>query len=191
MSNTTSKQHLLFVVNPVSGIGRQKKIEEVVQENLDLDRFTYDVRYTERIHHGTDITREALAQQTYDAVVAVGGDGSVNDVVTGLQGSSLPMGIIPCGSGNGLARNLKIRHAGALRPHTHQPSPSIPRKQIRAHRLGVQCLTDPDCRRAVTALVPTIIRMGDHVSGRVRGKVYCQVQSGTRLTDLPYFSVCV
>ncbi|MBR1644740.1 MAG: NAD(+)/NADH kinase [Bacteroidales bacterium] len=108
MSNTTSKQHLLFVVNPVSGIGRQKKIEEVVQENLDLDRFTYDVRYTERIHHGTDITREALAQQTYDAVVAVGGDGSVNDVVTGLQGSSLPMGIIPCGSGNGLARNLKI-----------------------------------------------------------------------------------
>jgi hypothetical protein len=56
--------------------------------------------------------------------------------------------------------------------------------------LGVQCLTDPDCRRAVTALVPTITGMGDHVSGRVRGKVHCQVQSGTRLTDLPYFSAC-
>jgi hypothetical protein len=41
-----------------------------------------------------------------------------------------------------------------------------------------------------TALVPTIIGMGDHVSGRVRGKVYCQVQSGTRFTDLPYFSAC-
>ena len=87
--------------------------------------------------------------------------------------------------------NLNTRHAGALRPHTHQPSPSIPRQQIRAHRLGVQCLTDPDCRRAVTALVPTIIGMGDHISGRVRVKVYCQVQSGTRLTDLPYFSACV
>ena len=86
--------------------------------------------------------------------------------------------------------NLNTRHVGALRPHTHQPPPSIPWQQIRAHRLGVQCLTDPDCRRVVTALVPTITGMGDHVSGRVRGKVYCQVQSGTRLTDLPYFSVC-
>ena len=87
--------------------------------------------------------------------------------------------------------NLNTRHAGALRPHTYQPSPSIPWQQKGAHCLGVQCLTNPDCRRAVTALVPTITGMGDHVSGRVRGKVYCQVQSGTRLTDLPYFSVCV
>ena len=86
--------------------------------------------------------------------------------------------------------NLNTRHVGALRPPTHQPSPSIPRQQIRAHRLGVQCLTDPDCRRAVTALVPTITGMGDHGPGRVRGYVHCQVHSGTRLTDLPYFSAC-
>jgi hypothetical protein len=87
--------------------------------------------------------------------------------------------------------NLNIRRGKALRPHTYQPSSSIPRQQIRAHRLGIQCLTDPDCRRAVTALVPTITGMGDHVSGRVRSKVCFQVQSGTRLTDLPYFSVYV
>jgi hypothetical protein len=86
--------------------------------------------------------------------------------------------------------NLNTRRGKALRPHTHQPSPSIPRQQIRAHRLGVQCLTDPDCRGVVTALVPTITGMGDHVLGRVRGYVYCQVHSGTRLTDLPYFSAC-
>ena len=73
--------------------------------------------------------------------------------------------------------NLNTRRGEALRPHTHQLSPSIPRQ---AHCLGVQCLTDPDCRRAVTALVPTITRMGDHVSGRVRGKVCGQVHSGTR-----------
>jgi hypothetical protein len=78
---------------------------------------------------------------------------------------------------------------GIPSPHT-SPSPSIPWQQIRAHRLGVQCLTDPDCRRAVTALVPTITGMGNHVSGRVRGKVCGQVHSGTRLTDLPYFSAC-
>jgi hypothetical protein len=84
----------------------------------------------------------------------------------------------------------KPKHTTGLRPHTYQLSLSIPRQQIRAHRLGVQCLTDPDCRRAVTALVPSITGMGDHVSGRVRGKVCCKVQSGTRLTDLPYFSAC-
>jgi hypothetical protein len=87
--------------------------------------------------------------------------------------------------------NLNTRRGEAIYPHTHQSSPSIPRQQIRAHRLGVQCLTDPDCRRAVTALVPTITGMGDHVLGRVRGYVCGQVHSGTRLTDLPYFSVCV
>jgi hypothetical protein len=87
--------------------------------------------------------------------------------------------------------NLNTRHGEALCPHTHQPSPSIPWQQIRAHRLGVQCLSDPDCRRAVTALVPTITEMGDHVSGSVRGKVCGRVQSGTRLTDLPYFSAYV
>jgi hypothetical protein len=86
--------------------------------------------------------------------------------------------------------NLKTRRGEALRPHTHQPPPSIPCQQIRAHRLGVQCLTNPDCRRAVTALVPIITGMGDHVLGRVRGYVHCQVHSGTRLTDLPYFSAC-
>jgi hypothetical protein len=79
--------------------------------------------------------------------------------------------------------NLNTRRGEALRPHTHQPSPSIPRQQRGAHRLGIQCLTDPDCRRAVTALVPTITGMGDHVSGRVRRAICCQVHSGTRLTD--------
>jgi hypothetical protein len=86
--------------------------------------------------------------------------------------------------------NLNTRRGEALRPHTYQSSPLIPRQQRGAHRLDVQCLTDPDCRRAVTALVPTITRMGDHVSGRVRRAICCQVHSGTRLTDLPYFSAC-
>jgi hypothetical protein len=79
--------------------------------------------------------------------------------------------------------NLNTRRGEALRPHTHQPSPSIPRQQRGAHHLGVQCLTDPDCRREVTALVPTITGMGDHVSGHMRRAICCQVHPGTRLTD--------
>jgi hypothetical protein len=85
--------------------------------------------------------------------------------------------------------NLNTRRGEALRPHTYQPFP-FPRQQNRAHCLGVQCLTNPECRRAVTALVPTITGMGDYVSGHVRDEVCCQVHSGTRLTDLPYLLAC-
>jgi hypothetical protein len=82
--------------------------------------------------------------------------------------------------------NLNTRRGEALRPHTYQPSPSIPWQQIRTHRLGVQCLTDPDCRRAVTALVPTITGMGDHVSGRVRSKVCGRF---TQVLGLPIYHI--
>ena len=101
------KTKTLFIVNPISGVGRQKKIETLLKQNLNHDLFDYEVRYTERIHHGTELAREA-AQQGYDCVVAVGGDGSVNDVVQGLRGSDTTLGIIPCGSGNGLAYTLKL-----------------------------------------------------------------------------------
>jgi YegS/Rv2252/BmrU family lipid kinase len=107
------KNKTLFIINPVSGTGRQKNIETVIRENLDLDLFDYSVRYTERIHHGTELAREA-ADQGYDCVVAVGGDGSVNDVAQGLKDTGVHMGIIPCGSGNGLARTLKIPLRPAL-----------------------------------------------------------------------------
>ena len=101
------KTKTVIVVNPISGVGKQKKIETLLKENLNQDLFDYTVRYTEHIHHGTEIAREAV-DQGYDCVVAVGGDGSVNDVAQGLKDSGVTMGIIPCGSGNGLARSLKI-----------------------------------------------------------------------------------
>jgi hypothetical protein len=69
------------------------------------------------------------------------------------------------------------------------PSPHIATVPIdslfvaRAHRLGIQCSTDPGCRRAVTAVIPTIASMGDPVSGQVRGKVYARLHSGTRFTS--------
>lgn len=101
------KTKTLIVVNPISGIGRQKRIETLLKQNLNQDLFDYEVRYTEHIHHGTEIAREA-AEHGYDCVVACGGDGSVNDVVQGLKDTDVRLGIIPCGSGNGLARSLKI-----------------------------------------------------------------------------------
>lgn len=102
------KRNLVFIVNPISGIGKQKKIEELLDKHIDKSLIDYTVRYTERIHHGKELAREAVEQGGFDAIVAVGGDGSVNDVVSGIAGSDMTLGIIPCGSGNGLARNLKI-----------------------------------------------------------------------------------
>lgn len=102
------KRNLLFIVNPISGIGKQKKIEALLDANIDKTLIDYTVRYTERIHHGKTLAQEAVEQGCFDAIVAVGGDGSVNDVVSGMAGSNIALGIIPCGSGNGLARNLKI-----------------------------------------------------------------------------------
>lgn len=107
------RKKTVIIVNPISGIGRQKKIEKILQENLNQDLFDYTVCYTERIHHGTELARKS-ADQGADCVVAVGGDGSVNDVVQGLHGSHVRLGIIPCGSGNGLARSLKIPLIPAL-----------------------------------------------------------------------------
>lgn len=104
----TNKTSLLFIVNPFSGVGRQKKIENVIQQQLDSTRFSYEVRYTERPQHATEMARAAVEQHSHDAIVAVGGDGTVGEVAAALIGTEVPMGIVPCGSGNGLARNLKI-----------------------------------------------------------------------------------
>ena len=101
------KKKMMVIVNPISGVGRQKKIERLLKENLDQDIYDYTVCYTEHIHHGTEIAREG-AMKGYDIITAVGGDGSVNDVIAGIYGSEATLGIIPCGSGNGLARCMKI-----------------------------------------------------------------------------------
>lgn len=101
------KKNILIIINPVSGIGRQKTVERHLEMFLNKDRFDYQIAYTEYAHHATEIARKATTQN-FDMVVAVGGDGSINDCVRGLIGSQVKLGIIPAGSGNGLARCLHI-----------------------------------------------------------------------------------
>lgn len=100
-------KHLVFIVNPKSGVDRNKQIRDIIEQYLDQQVYTYEIQHTERAGHGEDLARAAAAKGVY-AVVAVGGDGSVNDVIRGLYGSSATLAIIPKGSGNGLARSLKI-----------------------------------------------------------------------------------
>ena len=103
----TSKKKICFIVNPISGVGRQKVIEKLIDQNLKRTLFEYEIVYTKAAKHATELAKQAVANN-FNIVVAVGGDGSVNETAKGLIGSSTAMAILPAGSGNGLARHLKI-----------------------------------------------------------------------------------
>ncbi|MBR5983144.1 MAG: diacylglycerol kinase family lipid kinase [Bacteroidales bacterium] len=101
------KEKVLVIINPVSGTGKQKSALKAIDKQIDRINFDYEIAETQYAHHATEIAKQA-ATDGYDIVVAVGGDGTVNEVASGLVGTQTKMGIIPCGSGNGLARSLKI-----------------------------------------------------------------------------------
>lgn len=101
------KEKVLIIINPVSGTGKQKSALKAIERDIDRINFDYEIAETQYAQHATEIARQA-ASNGYDIVVAVGGDGTINEVATGLVDTNTKMGIIPCGSGNGLARCLKI-----------------------------------------------------------------------------------
>ena len=101
------KKKIYFIVNPISGVGRQKIIERLIDQCLDRTLYDYEIAYTKAAKHATELSTEA-AKTGFDVVVAVGGDGSVNEVARGLIGTQSTLAIIPTGSGNGLARHLQI-----------------------------------------------------------------------------------
>lgn len=94
----------IFIVNPISGGKDKKKIIRAIGQRLDRSRFEASVVLTEYAGHGREIARDCDA----DVVVAVGGDGTVSEVAQGVAGTGKTLGIIPCGSGDGLALHLGI-----------------------------------------------------------------------------------
>ncbi len=103
----TDKKSIVFILNPVSGSHGKEDIPGIIDETLDKDIFDCQIRLTEYAGHAAEIARECVAENI-DVVVAVGGDGTVNEVARSLAHSDTALGIIPCGSGNGLARHLCI-----------------------------------------------------------------------------------
>lgn len=102
-----TKKRILYIVNPKSGTGGKAAIEEAIRTQTDSNLFDWQIRHTERAGHAAEIAREA-AQDGVDVVVAVGGDGTVNEVARSLVHTETALAILPCGSGNGLARHLRI-----------------------------------------------------------------------------------
>ena len=101
------KKQAIFIINPISGTTNKERIPNIIDECLDKSLFSYDIKFTSGPGDGTLLAQQAAHQGT-DLVVAVGGDGTVNEVARGLIQTQTALGIIPCGSGNGLARHLMI-----------------------------------------------------------------------------------
>ena len=102
-----NKKSLHFIINPISGIGKQNNIEEKIAQEIDATIFDSYVHFTKNKEHATSISKD-LVEKNASVIVAVGGDGTVNEVAKSLVNSSSILGIVPTGSGNGLARHLSI-----------------------------------------------------------------------------------
>lgn len=103
----TEKKKIIFVVNPISGTQGKKAILKWIDERIDRSIYDYSIVRTEYAGHASIIAKEA-ARDGIDIVVAIGGDGTINEIGRSLVHTNTALGIIPCGSGNGLARHLRI-----------------------------------------------------------------------------------
>lgn len=102
-----NKKKIVFVINPISGTQGKEQILAWMNEKLDREKYDMEVVYTEYAGHAVKIAEQKAAEKAF-AVVAIGGDGTINEIARSLVHTDTALGIIPCGSGNGLARHLQI-----------------------------------------------------------------------------------
>ena len=98
---------ITFIINPISGTLNKDVLPQLIKKQLAPADVSYEILYTKYAGHAKEIAIQK-AVEGVDVVVAIGGDGTVNEVASGLIHTQTALGIIPCGSGNGLARHLHI-----------------------------------------------------------------------------------
>ncbi len=101
------KRKALFIINPISGGKAKDGIPGLIEKDIDTAVFDFSIAFTEGAEHAMQMATGAVRDQ-YDLVVAVGGDGTINEVASSLVNTAVTLGVIPCGSGNGLSRFLGI-----------------------------------------------------------------------------------
>lgn len=101
------KEKIAFLINPFSGTGNKKLIHELIETHLDHSKYESEIIYTEYAGHGAILAREKIREE-FSIIVAVGGDGTVNEIARVLKNSNSTLGIIPAGSGNGFCMHLGI-----------------------------------------------------------------------------------
>ena len=100
-------EKVLFVINPISGTKRKESLYDLIPRILHVNGVAFEIVETQYAGHASELTLMAI-KSGFDCVVAVGGDGTVNEIGATLAGSDVVLGIVPLGSGNGLARSLKL-----------------------------------------------------------------------------------
>ena len=107
MEDTHPAILFLFIINPISGTTRKHNIMEMIYRTLKVDRSRIKIILTRYAGHGREIAAEAVLE-SIPYVISVGGDGTMNEIASSLLHTKTSLGIIPMGSGNGLARHLGI-----------------------------------------------------------------------------------
>jgi len=105
----TNKQttDIRVIINPISGVGSKRAIPKIVENAFAKDKYNVEIFFTQYQGHAKELAKAAL-EGGIKRIIAVGGDGTVNEVAQALVHSDAVLGIIPKGSGNGLARELHI-----------------------------------------------------------------------------------
>lgn len=101
------KNTVMLIINPISGTNSKEGLDVMVAERMKSAGHEVEVHYTTGPGDATRLASRAAAEG-YAAVLAAGGDGTVNETAIALCGTGVPLGIIPAGSGNGLARHIGI-----------------------------------------------------------------------------------
>ncbi|PWJ42377.1 diacylglycerol/lipid kinase family protein [Sediminitomix flava] len=97
-----------FIINPISGSGKGKRTAELIREKFNSPNTSSEILFTKGRDHAYSLAKELIEEGETSLIVAVGGDGTINEVASAMIGQNIPLGIIPIGSGNGLARHLNI-----------------------------------------------------------------------------------
>lgn len=95
------------IINPISGVGSKRKIPKMIEEICRKNNLPLTISFTEYSGHASELTKQAI-DKGVKLIIAVGGDGTVNEIARSMIHSNAALGIVPKGSGNGLARELQI-----------------------------------------------------------------------------------
>jgi diacylglycerol kinase (ATP) len=99
--------YIHFIVNPISGSGKHNIGKTELEKHFPKEVYKIEVEYSNYKKHAIILTQNAITNNP-DCIVACGGDGTINEVASCLINTKIKLGIIPVGSGNGLASNLNI-----------------------------------------------------------------------------------
>ncbi len=105
-------QKLTFIINPVAGPGNNLEFWNKLARQLKKNKIRFRAKFTKRQNHAAKLALKRLKKESDASIVSVGGDGTFNEVASALVGSQTTLAHVPRGSGNGLARMLKIPGKG-------------------------------------------------------------------------------